>query len=177
MCAKVDSVDCLNSDTVSSSLFGSFGGPLHMKRPDSRGCTVRIVPGTVLSPGRGPDLISGVEWECMCAGRHSVLVEGPDGSTDALVRLLEPHLRGPVLWRPVLVPFVLPAGECGTLVLQNVAALTRHDQAGVLRWLDDSHERKHVVSTTAHPLFPLVEQGLFDEALYYCLNVLLLRLS
>ena len=34
-----------------------------------------------------------------------------------------------------------------------------------------------IVSTTAHPLFPLVARELFDEALYYRLNITLLRLE
>ena len=45
---------------------------------------------------------------------------------------------------------------------------------GWLRWLENSIDQKQVVSTTVQPLFPLVERGLFAEALYYRLNVMLL---
>jgi transcriptional regulator of acetoin/glycerol metabolism len=68
------------------------------------------------------------------------------------------------------MPLELPTHGCGALVLRNVGALDRYEQAALLRWLDG--ERKQVVSTTAHPLYPLVARGLFDEALYYRLSVL-----
>ena len=54
-------------------------------------------------------------------------------------------------------------------------ALDRHEQAALLRWLDA--DRKQVVSTTAQPLFPLVARGLFDKALYYRLNVMLVSID
>jgi transcriptional regulator of acetoin/glycerol metabolism len=49
--------------------------------------------------------------------------------------------------------------------------LNREEQSALFRWLDESNQRTQVVSTTAQPLFPLVGRGLFDEALYYRLNV------
>jgi hypothetical protein len=138
---------------------------------------VTTVADTDRPPGGGQDIISALDWDRVCTGRHNVLLEGPDESTDDLVRLLEPHLRAPVLWRPVPAASALPAGDCGTLVLQNVGALGRVEQADLRRWLDVSGGRKQVISTTARSLFPLVERGLFDEALYYRLNVMLLCVS
>jgi hypothetical protein len=44
-------------------------------------------------------------------------------------------------------------------------------------WLDDPHGSKQVVSTTADSLFPRVARGLFDEALYYRLNVMRLSVA
>jgi transcriptional regulator of acetoin/glycerol metabolism len=58
------------------------------------------------------------------------------------------------------------------LVLQNVSALSAHDQATIGRWLDT--HRTQLISTNPQPLFPLIALGLFDEALYYRLNVMLL---
>ena len=46
---------------------------------------------------------------------------------------------------------------------------TSNEQAALLRWLEG--DRKQVVCTTAQPLFPLVDRGLFDETLYYRLNI------
>jgi transcriptional regulator of acetoin/glycerol metabolism len=56
----------------------------------------------------------------------------------------------------------------------NVAALGRREQSALLGWIDDPNARRQVVSTTVDPLFPLVGRGVFDEALYYRLNVILL---
>lgn len=135
------------------------------------------VVGAVLSPGRTEDLIAAPEWDCLCTLRHNVLLEGPEDSTDYLVRILEPALRGPVLWQALPASFALPARHGGALVLQHVEALCGHQQADLLEWLDDSNERRQVVSTTARPLFPLVERRLFDEVLYYRLNVMLLHVG
>jgi hypothetical protein len=147
---------------------------MHMDIRTARERAVTTVVGAALSSGRSEDLISALEWECLSTGGHNVLLEGPEDSTSCLVRLLEPHLRRPVLWQPLQAPFAVPASECGVLVLQNVRALSRHEQADLLRWLGDLNGRTRIVSTTASPLFPLVERGLFDEALYYRLNVMLL---
>ena len=73
------------------------------------------------------------------------------------------------------MPLELPTDECGALVLQNVCALDRHEQAALSRWLDAS--RKQVVATTVDSLFQLVARGLFDEALYYRLNTTLMRID
>jgi hypothetical protein len=128
----------------------------------------------VVSPLRGLELISTPEWRSLGRQRHSVLIEGSDESTDGVLLFLAPYLRKPVLWKPSEAPYSRPTGECGALVLQNVAALSRPEQSELLRWLDESDGRTQVVSTTARRLFPLVERGLFDEALYYRLNVVLL---
>jgi transcriptional regulator of acetoin/glycerol metabolism len=60
-------------------------------------------------------------------------------------------------------------------VLRNVGALDQSNQSSLLRWLDGG--QRQVVSTTVHPLFPLVARGLFDEQLYYRLNTMLIRLD
>jgi len=114
------------------------------------------------------------EWRSLCTERPNLLLEGSEESTEGRLLFLAPYLRKPVLWKPSHAPFARPTGECGALVLQNVAALGREEQSALLRWLDDSNGRTQVVSTTAQPLFPLVARGVFDEALYYRLNVVLL---
>jgi hypothetical protein len=119
-------------------------------------------------------MISTPEWVSLCARRHNVLLEGSDESTESLVLFLAPYLCRPVVWKPPHAPVALPSGACGALVLQNVGALSRPEQAELLRWLESSTDRKQVVSTTVQPLYALVERGLFDEALYYRLNVILL---
>jgi hypothetical protein len=128
----------------------------------------------VLSPGRRQNHVAALEWDFLRTWRHNVMLEGPQESTDCLVRLLLPYLPRPVLWNPLHTPLPLPAGECGALVLQDVAALGRAEQNTLLKWLDDSNQRRQVISTTRRSLFPLVGRGLFDAVLYYRLNVMLL---
>jgi len=108
--------------------------------------------------------------DSIIAGRHNALLEGPRDWTEAILWRLGPRLREPVIWVTPHSARMLPAGNCGTLVLQDVATLRREDQARLFTWLNDGH--RHVISTTMHSLFPLIVEGVFDEALYYRLNVI-----
>ena len=109
------------------------------------------------------------EWDSIISGRHNALLEGPREWTDAILWRLGPRLCEPVIWMTPHSAGTLPAGRCGALVLQDVASLRRDDQARLVAWMDGGH--RHVISTTMHPLFPLIAAGVFDEALYYRLNV------
>ena len=128
-----------------------------------------------LSQRSGPELISTPEWRSVCTWQHNVIFEGPEHATESLLLLLQPYLRTPAIWKRAPMPPELPTDQCGALVVQNVSALDSDEQAALLKWLDA--DRKQVVSTTAHPLFPLVARGLFDKALYYRLNVTLLSID
>jgi transcriptional regulator of aromatic amino acid metabolism len=108
---------------------------------------------------------------------HNLLLEGPDASTDTAVLRLEPHLRKPVLWKRRGAPLEFPDEAVGTVILEDVGGLAVDDQARLLRWLDDTVPRSRIVSTTADSLFPLVARGLFDAALYYRLNVMLVQID
>ncbi len=109
------------------------------------------------------------EWDSIISGRHNALLEGPREWTDAILWRLGPRLCEPVIWMTPHSAGTLPAGRCGALVIQDVASLRRDDQASLFAWMDGGH--RHVISTTMHPLFPLIAVGVFDEALYYRLNV------
>lgn len=130
-----------------------------------------------VSPGLGPEpeLIATPEWHSLSTRRHNAIFEGPEHATEGLLLLLQPYLRPPAIWKGALTPLELPTHRCGALVLRNVGALDRREQAALLRWLDT--ERKQVISTTTHPLFPLIARGLFAEALYYRLNVMLMTID
>jgi Sigma-54 interaction domain len=109
------------------------------------------------------------------AHRHNLLLEGSSAATDAALLLLRPHLRDPLVKEPPHSPFDLPHGTTGTVILKDVASLAPSDQARLLAWLQGAGFGAQVVSTTERPLFARVAQGLFDAALYYRLNVLLLH--
>jgi hypothetical protein len=103
--------------------------------------------------------------------QHRLLLEGPDASVEAVLMILAPYLREPVTWNPRGTPLKLPADDRGALVLQNVGALSRDDQARLLAWLDELNHQTQVVSTTMSPLYPLVCAKRFLASLYYRLNV------
>jgi hypothetical protein len=132
---------------------------------------VSVTSAVTVSPGLGPEIISTPEWRSLSTRQHNAIFQGPEHATEAVLLRLQPYLRAPAIWKRAPTPLELPAGQCGALVLRNVYALGRYEQAALLRWLDA--EPRQVVSTTAYPLFPLIARGLFDEALYYRLNVTL----
>ena len=131
--------------------------------------------GTVLPQVERPEIISSREWHSVCTRQHNVMFEGPAQATKGVLRLLEPHLRAPAIWKAARTPLEIPMDECGALVLQDVSSLDRREQAALLRWLGDG--RTQVVSTTEHSLLPLIARGVFDEALYYRLNLTLIMLD
>jgi hypothetical protein len=123
----------------------------------------------------GLELTATPEWLSVSTGQHNAIFEGPEHATEGFLLLLEPSLRTPAIWKRAPLPLDLPATGCGALVVRNVCALDRREQAALRKWLDTG--RKQVISTTTQPLFPLIAEGLFDETLYYRLNVLLLRID
>jgi Sigma-54 interaction domain len=107
---------------------------------------------------------------------RSLLLEGPEASTDAVLRRLEPYFREPVIWKRRGAPLELPAWEIRALILQDVDGLSPDEQTQLIRWID-ANPRTTIVSTTAHRLFPLVARGHFHVNLYYRINVVLLNLG
>jgi transcriptional regulator of acetoin/glycerol metabolism len=65
---------------------------------------------------------------------------------------------------------VLPVETGGTLILEEGDRLNECDQADLLGWLSDRGRSVCVFTTSARSLYPLVDAGLFLEALYYRLN-------
>ena len=107
----------------------------------------------------------------------NVLIEGPSRRDRRRAACVAEHLREPLVSNLAHAPLHLPDGAATPMILKNVAALTPDDQARLLVWLQREGFGAQVVSTTERPLFALVTQGLFDAALYYRLNVLLLRIG
>jgi sigma-54-interacting transcriptional regulator len=126
---------------------------------------------------RTAGLPSTAEWSRICAGRHNVLLEGPLACTEAVLHLLKPHFGEPVTMKRSGAPFEPHTYTGGTVVVPDIAAFSRPDQERLHRWLEDPQTRTQIVCTTGNPLFPLVVRGLFDETLYYRLNVILLQLT
>jgi predicted naringenin-chalcone synthase len=60
-----------------------------------------------------------------------------------------------------------------TLVVYDVDTLTRHQQRALNHWIAWNGGTQ-VVSTATKSLWPLLQAGAFDEALYYRLNVVMI---
>jgi hypothetical protein len=117
------------------------------------------------------------DWNRVATAQHSMLIEGYAASIHFILMLIEPYLREPVLWLGTDGRLALSDENCGAIVLQDVSALARSEQARLHAWLDGRSPPTQVVATTTAPLWPLVDIGRFDAALYYRLNVVRLRVD
>jgi hypothetical protein len=116
------------------------------------------------------------EWQFLSERPCNVLLEGTVAATDAVLDLLQPNIREPIVWHRPPAAFQLPGGEARTLILREAAALERDEQRRLLSWMNDA-DCPQIVTTSSCPLFVLVEAGRFDAALYYRLNGVLLRIA
>jgi hypothetical protein len=108
----------------------------------------------------------------------NVLVVGPEPGAEALVSRLLSRAEGEVVVRCHDGNLRLPAPtiDLGTVVIRDVDALTSGEQYRLLQWLDSAVACGPIVSTAAAPLLPLVEAGMFSEALFYRLNTIYIDL-
>lgn len=112
-----------------------------------------------------------LEWNAVAREHCNVLVEGVPTVAAPVLAVLRGHLRAPIHEYNPSIGSPVPEPTEGTLVLLEVASLDLRQQAKLLRWLSDRQGSVQVASTSSEPLFPLVERGAFDAALYYRLNV------
>lgn len=109
----------------------------------------------------------------------NVLVVGSERAVVNFVRFLLPDLNMVDTIQRLDGRLLLPAASsrASTLVVHHVDVLTRDEQGRLLGWLAESTTRRmRVVSTASAPLLPLVEAGVFNEALYYRLNTIYIDL-
>jgi len=71
----------------------------------------------------------------------------------------------------------LPDSRVGSLIVRDVACLTRTGQQQLLDWLNGEGRCTRVVTTSATDVFPNVQAGLFSADLYYRLNTITLTLD
>ena len=117
------------------------------------------------------------EWRMLSEHRCNVLLEGAVTTTDAVLHLLQPLLGEPIQWHGPHEPLDLPSGQTRTLIVRDAAALGGDDQRRLLVWSRETGVGTQIISMTPRPLFALVAAGVFDAALYYRLNVMLLRVE
>jgi hypothetical protein len=113
------------------------------------------------------------EWLTATGHRHNVLI------TCANAAAAKRAMRHLTTWCPL--PFrycALPgrvefrATRRGTLVLNDIAAMTRSQQVRLFNWLSVGTGDVRIISITSAPLEELVENGEFLEGLFYRLNVI-----
>jgi hypothetical protein len=107
--------------------------------------------------------------------RPNVLVECTGGSAHTVVRHLTTWCALPFRFSALPGTLELPLIRRGTLLLNDVAAMTLSQQVMLYDWLSDRRGEMQVVSVTSAPLEALVEDGQFLEGLFYRLNVLRLN--
>jgi Sigma-54 interaction domain len=116
------------------------------------------------------------EWASLRVKRQNVLIEGSCRATNAALSVLQPQMPESVVWSPTRA-FDLPSGDVRTLILKNVAGLSAANQTRLLAWIGGDGSGTQIISTNEHPLFTAVTRGVFEKALYYRLNVMLLRVE
>ena len=140
-----------------------FGGT-----PQARG---PIPPSSTLPDHWRMARAAHVDLLLMGMPRVNLLLIAPEGVVRFVLESLLLDLHEPIVrWRPS-EPLTLPrADEGGTLVLQDVGAMTTDDQLRLVDWLERAKGRTQVVSTSSGPVLPRVHSGGFIERLYYRLN-------
>jgi len=109
------------------------------------------------------DLLSVRRWH------PNILLIGPPTAAADLLPLLLSRCRLPVYEIGGGHLTVMP--DAGTVVLRDLAELDTGAQTELFQWLEAQDGRVQVVSVAPAPLFPLVADGEFSEALFYRLNV------
>ena len=103
--------------------------------------------------------------------RTNLLLHGDQHAVTLAVGWLSPVLEPPLTtWRPGTALDLPATCQGGTLVLNDVAALTPKDQVRLDAWLNQSPRSARIVSTTTRSIVPLIENGAFLERLYYRIN-------
>jgi sigma-54-interacting transcriptional regulator len=116
------------------------------------------------------------EWASLRVESQNLLLEGSCSATSVVLSVLQARMRESIVWSPTRA-LDLPSGDVRTLILKNVAGLSATDQTRLLAWIRRDGSATQIISTSERPLFTAVTRGMFEKALYYRLNVILLRIE
>ena len=111
--------------------------------------------------------------------RANILLVGNDRQVSRLVRLAVADFNQAAVVSCRNGQLRLPSTSlrAGTIVIRDVDALSSDDQVKLCEWLNTRSDRAQVVSTASAPIVPLVDSSLFNDALYYRLNVVYVDLT
>jgi hypothetical protein len=123
----------------------------------------RSTPGLPLLPE---------DWTVLECWHPNVLIAGTAPATAAVLGALRPVLRPSTAYWQADQPLSSAATKTPeTLIVRDLSRLSKTEQRRLLDWLQLNDGATQVVSETPVCLLKLVEQGSFDAALYYALNV------
>jgi transcriptional regulator of aromatic amino acid metabolism len=129
-----------------------------------------------MTPTRPSPVVSfsEAEWQRFLTAdrqRPNLLIVCVSEEMEAVVSRVMGLCKRPVHARKLPGELSLPEQMNGTLLLWDVAQLTRGQQMTLHDWITDRPRDAQVISITAAPLLPLVEDGQFLEGLFYRINV------
>jgi hypothetical protein len=109
-----------------------------------------------------------------CRRLPNLLLIGPEAATRPyLDRLMtSPSVRACDSTAPHL-----PRETVQDLVVRDVERLTPDGQEQLVDWLNGPGFHTRIVATSGKSLYPMVERGEFSDALYYRINMIILRLD
>jgi transcriptional regulator of aromatic amino acid metabolism len=124
-----------------------------------------------------PDFVSFSDTELLCAltssrRRPNLFIDCTDGGTESVGVRLRALTDAPFYVCELPGPVELPSGGRGTLVLNDVAALTIAQQITLFDWLEQWRGAIQVISLTQKRLMDMVYDGRFLEGLFYRLNTI-----
>jgi Sigma-54 interaction domain len=119
------------------------------------------------------------DWDLARLTTVNLLVVGAEDEVAKLIMSLWPYLVTPIVVRhrgePLRLSRLCP--PVGTIVVYDVDTLSRREQDVLNRWLSAGIGRARVVSSASESLLPMVEAGLFNDRLYYRLNMVTIDLT
>jgi hypothetical protein len=140
-------------------------------------------PGRRAFAQRADALRDGAKWppsdqDLALLTRVNLLVVGAENEVAALIGSMWPGLVTPIAVRYRDEPLRLSAvPPFGTFVIYDLETLTCEEQDALHLWLRTGHRRARIVSSASGSLFPMVESGVFNDGLYYRLNVVTIDLT
>ena len=137
-----------------------------------------------VTDSRHPDELSDawslnlVEASLAVSAGVNLLLVGPDEEVNQMIGDLRSDLNGPTtVWEPGR-PLHLPdPARPGTLILRQVGEMSRDAQQRLCDWLPATGRRLRIISTSPASMVSLIRRGVFDETLYYRLNVVCVELG
>jgi sigma-54-interacting transcriptional regulator len=111
----------------------------------------------------------------LMAGRWPprALIEGDDAQVEAYLNRLAAVIPQPIYRSSLPGPLPLSQLKSGSLILSDVSGLSRLQQRELCEWLDHQTGTVFLLALSSKPLFDRVQEGAFDEQLYYRLNIVL----